>query len=36
MIKGGEYDIYQKRYATWNEAEKGYEEAVRLVFDVSS
>jgi hypothetical protein len=32
MIEGGEHDMYQKRYSTWEEAEKGHEEAIRLVF----
>jgi hypothetical protein len=36
MIDGGEHDMYQKRYSTWEEAEKGHGEAIRLVFNVSS
>jgi hypothetical protein len=36
IIEGGEHDMYQKRYSTWEEAEKGHEEAIRLVFNVSS
>ena len=31
MIFGGEHDGYQERYATWEEAEKGHEEAIQLV-----
>ena len=30
MIFGGEHDQYQERYATWEEAEKGHIEAVKL------
>jgi hypothetical protein len=36
MIEGGEHDMYQERYPTWEEAEKGHEEAIRLVFNVRS
>lgn len=32
MIFGGEHDEYQERYATWEEAENGHDEAVQLVF----
>lgn len=31
MIFGGEHDQYQERYCTWDEAEKGHQEAVNLV-----
>lgn len=31
MIFGGEYDEYQARYCTWNEALEGHERAVKLV-----
>ena len=31
MIFGGEYDQYQDRYTTWEEAEKGHKEAINLV-----
>lgn len=30
MIFGGKHDQYQERYATWDEAEKGHKEAVKL------
>lgn len=30
MMFGGEYNGYQERYATWEEAEKGHKEAVIL------
>lgn len=32
MIFGGEQDSYQERYSTWDEAEKGHQEALELVF----
>ena len=32
MIFGGEHDNYQERYSTWNEAEKGHEKAINLIF----
>lgn len=31
MIFGGKHDDYQTRYSTWEEAEKGHEEALKLV-----
>ena len=31
MVFGGEYDNYQERYATWEEAEIGHKKAVKLV-----
>ena len=31
MIFGGEYDNYQERYSTWEDAEKGHKIAVELV-----
>jgi len=34
MIQGGEHDMYQERYSTWEEAEKGHEKAIRIVFGV--
>jgi len=30
MIFGGEHDQYQDRYETWDQAEVGHEEAVKL------
>ncbi len=30
MIFGGKHDQYQERYATWEEAEKGHKQAVKL------
>lgn len=32
MIFGGEHDEYCERYSTWEQAEKGHEEAINLVF----
>src|SRR5687768_5852202 len=32
MIFGGEHDQEQWRYHTWDEAEKGHQEAVKLCF----
>lgn len=34
MIFGGEQDEYQQRYATWEEAEAGHEEAVKSIFEI--
>jgi len=31
MVFGGAYDQYQRRYATWEEAEQGHKEAVALI-----
>lgn len=31
MIFGGEHDMWQNRYSTWEEAEAGHKEAVKLV-----
>lgn len=31
MIFGGEHDMYQDRYCTWEEAEEGHKKAVNLV-----
>ena len=31
MIFGGEHDDYQKRYATWEEAEAGHAKALKMV-----
>lgn len=31
MIFGGVHDQYQERYCTWEEAERGHEEAIKLV-----
>jgi hypothetical protein len=31
MIFGGEYDDYQERYSTWEEAEEGHQRACELV-----
>ena len=36
MIDGGEHDMYQKRYSTWEEAEWSHGDAIRLVFNASS
>lgn len=30
MIFGGEHDMYRRQYATWDEAEKGHDDAVKL------
>lgn len=32
MIFGGEHDLYQDRYATWNEAVDGHKKACALAF----
>lgn len=32
MIFGGEHDQYQDRYGTWEEAERGHEKAIELVY----
>lgn len=32
MIFGGEQEGYQERYSTWEEAERGHEQAIKLVF----
>jgi hypothetical protein len=34
MIRGGKHDMYIEKYSTWEEAEKGHEKAIRIVFDV--
>ncbi len=34
MIIGGEHDGYCDRYATWEQAEQGHEEAINLIFEV--
>jgi len=34
MIFGGEYDHWQQKYATWEEAEAGHEEAIQMIFDI--
>jgi hypothetical protein len=31
MIFGGEYDNYCEKYSTWEAAEKGHEEALRMI-----
>jgi hypothetical protein len=31
MIFGGEHDMYQDRYTTWEEAERGHQRAVDIV-----
>lgn len=31
MIFGGEHDGYQERYETWEQAEAGHEQAIKLV-----
>lgn len=30
MVFGGEYDEYQQRYSTWEEAEQGHEQVCKL------
>jgi len=35
MIFGGEHDMYQERYSTYEEAEEGHQRAVEMVFEVS-
>jgi hypothetical protein len=35
MIFGGEYDQYQERYCTWDEAESGHQIACKLVNKVA-
>lgn len=35
MVFGGEYDLYQERYYTWNEAEEGHKVACELVNKIS-
>jgi hypothetical protein len=32
MIFGGDHNRYQRRYATWKQAEAGHQEAIELVF----
>lgn len=32
MIFGGDHDGYQERYATWEDAEKGHQMAIEMVF----
>jgi hypothetical protein len=34
MIFGGEYDEYQERYSTWEEAEEGHQRACELVYGI--
>jgi hypothetical protein len=31
MIFGGKHDQYQRRYSTWEQANKGHQEALKLV-----
>jgi hypothetical protein len=31
MIFGGKHDKYQRRYSTWEQANKGHQEALKLV-----
>lgn len=33
MIFGGEHDMYQRQYSTWEEAEKGHQEAIEMIFE---
>jgi len=33
MIFGGQHDLFCKRYSTWEEAENGHEEAIKLIFE---
>jgi len=35
MIFGGEHDDYQVRYETWEQAEKGHQEALNLVKNIN-
>ena len=32
MIFGGEYDGYQERYSTWDEAEAGHQIAIEMIY----
>lgn len=32
MIFGGEHDLWQKKYCTWEEAEAGHQEAIEMIF----
>lgn len=34
MIFGGEHDLWQRKYTTWEEAEAGHEEAIKMIFEV--
>lgn len=34
MIFGGEHDGFQERYCTWDEAEEGHKQAIKLTFEV--
>jgi len=34
MIQGGLHDMYVEKYSTWEDAEKGHEKAIRIVFGV--
>ncbi len=31
MVFGGEYDLHQQRYSTWDEAAQGHQEVVKMV-----
>lgn len=30
LVRGGKYDMYNKRYATWKEAEEGHDQTVKM------
>lgn len=34
MIIGGEHDGYQRRYATYGDAEKGHQETIEMLFEI--
>ena len=36
MIFGGEYDQYQERYETWDQALEGHEECIQMIFKVEN
>ena len=31
LVRGGKYDLYTDRYATWKEAEDGHDQVVKMV-----
>lgn len=34
MIFGGEHDRYQRRYATYDDAERGHQETIEMIFEL--
>lgn len=34
MIFGGEFDGYQERYSTWEQAEEGHKKLIELIFTI--